>query len=163
MRDEKTHYDFGNLLLTDKEISKELFSDVDITSEEVKSLILKMLLKIVDIEKKDADMIEPSAVIPELTAEKVKQYLEFRADCVLRDLKCEAYFNSENPFSSLSSLNFKHIDNIMEKESTNYVLQSSTEAVNPVKVEDIDIREPDEDSQKTYHMILENMNAGKNL
>jgi ribonucleoside-diphosphate reductase subunit M2 len=52
--------------------------------------------------------------------ELMKQYLEFVADRLLLDLKCEKIFNAENPFDFMQNIALENKTNFFEKRVAEY-------------------------------------------
>ena len=107
-RDEGLHCDFACHLHNNHVVNK-------VPKEKIKEIIGSAL----DIEKEFITESLPVDLIG-MNMELMKQYLEFVADRLLLDLKCEKLFNVENPFDFMQNIALQNKTNFFEKRVAEY-------------------------------------------
>ena len=107
-RDEGLHCDFACHLHNNHLLNK-------VPEEKIKEIINSAL----EIEKEfiteslPVDLIGMNSVL-------MKQYLEFVADRLLSDLKCDKVYNSANPFDFMQNIALENKTNFFEKRVAEY-------------------------------------------
>lgn len=106
-RDEGLHCDFACLMF--KHVINKPF----------KSRILEIILDAVKIEQEFLTEALPVNLIG-MNCELMCRYIEFVADRLLRELGCDNYFNSENPFDFMEHISLEGKTNFFEKRVGDY-------------------------------------------
>ena len=107
-RDEGLHCDFACHLHNEHVVNK-------VPKEKIYEIIGSAL----KIEKEFITESLPVDLIG-MNAKLMKQYLEFVADRLLVDLRCEKLFGSENPFDFMESIALQNKTNFFEKRVAEY-------------------------------------------
>jgi ribonucleoside-diphosphate reductase beta chain len=107
-RDEGMHCDFATLLYNDH-----------IQNKLPKESIYKIITEAVAIEKEFILEALPVRLIG-MNSDLMSQYIEFVADRLLVELKCEKYYNSENPFDFMETIALQGKTNFFEKRVGDY-------------------------------------------
>lgn len=107
-RDEGLHCDFACHLHNNHIINK-------VPEEKIKKIISSAL----EIEKEFITESLPVDLIG-MNSTLMKQYLEFVADRLLVDLKCEKLYNAENPFDFMQNIALQNKTNFFEKRVAEY-------------------------------------------
>lgn len=107
-RDEGLHCDFACHLHNHHVINK-------VPQERIKEIISSAL----EIEKDFITNSLPVDLIG-MNCDLMKQYLEFVADRLLLDLKCDKVFNAENPFDFMQNIALQNKTNFFEKRVAEY-------------------------------------------
>ena len=107
-RDEGLHCDFACHLHNNHVTNK-------VPKEKIKEIISSAL----EIEKEFITESLPVDLIG-MNADLMKQYLEFVADRLLLDLKCDKVYNSENPFDFMQNIALENKTNFFEKRVAEY-------------------------------------------
>ena len=107
-RDEGLHCDFACHLHNNHIVNK-------VPEEKIKKIISSAL----DIEKEFITESLPVDLIG-MNSTLMKQYLEFVADRLLVDLKCEKLYNTENPFDFMQNIALQNKTNFFEKRVAEY-------------------------------------------
>lgn len=107
-RDEGLHCDFACHIHNNHIVNK-------VPKEKIKEIIGSAL----EIEKEFITESLPVDLIG-MNADLMKQYLEFVADRLLLDLKCEKMFGSENPFDFMQNIALQNKTNFFEKRVAEY-------------------------------------------
>jgi len=107
-RDEGLHCDFACHLHNNHVVNK-------VPKERIREIISSAL----DIEKEFITDSLPVDLIG-MNCGLMKQYLEFVADRLLLDLKCEKIYNAENPFDFMQNIALQNKTNFFEKRVAEY-------------------------------------------
>jgi len=107
-RDEGLHCDFACHLHNNHIVNK-------VPKERIREIISSAL----DIEKEFITDSLPVDLIG-MNCGLMKQYLEFVADRLLLDLKCDKIFNAENPFDFMQNIALQNKTNFFEKRVAEY-------------------------------------------
>ena len=107
-RDEGLHCDFACHLHNNHVVNK-------VPKERIREIISSAL----DIEKEFITDSLPVDLIG-MNCDLMKQYLEFVADRLLLDLKCEKIYNAENPFDYMQNIALQNKTNFFEKRVAEY-------------------------------------------
>ena len=107
-RDEGLHCDFACHLHNNHVVNK-------VPKERIREIISSAL----DIEKEFITDSLPVDLIG-MNCDLMKQYLEFVADRLLLDLKCEKIYNAENPFDFMQNIALQNKTNFFEKRVAEY-------------------------------------------
>jgi len=106
-RDEGLHCDFACLMF--KHLINKPF----------KTRILEIIVDAVKIEQEFLTDALPVNLIG-MNCELMCRYIEFVADRLLRELGCDNYFNSENPFDFMEHISLEGKTNFFEKRVGDY-------------------------------------------
>jgi ribonucleoside-diphosphate reductase beta chain len=124
-RDEGLHCDFAIHLHNnhlENKVSKERIKEIIISALEIEKEYI--------IESLPVDLIG-------MNSRLMSQYLEFVADQLLVDLKCDKIFNSENPFDFMKNIGLQNKTNFFEKRVSDYSKSGVGEStVNPFEMTD---------------------------
>ena len=107
-RDEGMHCDFACLLYNDHVVNKL-----------PKETVTKIIRDAVEIEKEFVTDSLPVSLIG-MNAKLMQQYIEFVADRLLSELKCDKIYNSENPFDFMEMISLQGKTNFFEKRVAEY-------------------------------------------
>jgi ribonucleoside-diphosphate reductase beta chain len=107
-RDEGLHCDFAVHLHNNHLVNK-------VSEERIREIISSAL----EIEKEFITESLPVSLIG-MNADLMKQYLEYVADSLLKDLKCKSLFNSKNPFDFMANIALENKTNFFEKRVADY-------------------------------------------
>lgn len=107
-RDEALHCDFAVHLHNNHLVNK-------VSEERIKEIISSAL----EIEKEFITESLPVSLIG-MNADLMKQYLEYVADNLLKDLKCTPIFNAKNPFDFMANIALENKTNFFEKRVADY-------------------------------------------
>jgi len=107
-RDEGLHCDFACHLHNNHIVNK-------VPKERIKEIIFSAL----DIEKEFITDSLPVDLIG-MNCDLMKQYLEFVADRLLLDLRCDKVYNAENPFDFMQNIALQNKTNFFEKRVAEY-------------------------------------------
>ena len=89
----------------------------------------EILVDAVDIEKEFICEILPCRLLG-MNSNLMKQYIEFVADRLLKQLGYNAIYNSENPFDFMNNINLTGKTNFFEKRVSEYQLATMTDNSN---------------------------------
>ena len=107
-RDEGMHCDFACLIYNDHIVNKLS-----------KETVTKIIRDAVEIEKEFVTESLPVSLIG-MNAKLMQQYIEFVADRLLSELKCEKIYNAENPFDFMEMISLQGKTNFFEKRVAEY-------------------------------------------
>jgi ribonucleoside-diphosphate reductase beta chain len=107
-RDEGMHCEFAIHLHNEHIVNK-------VSEERIHEIINSAL----EIEKEYITDSLPVSLIG-MNSDLMKQYLEYVADALLRDLKCKPLYNSKNPFDFMSNIALQNKGNFFEKRISDY-------------------------------------------
>lgn len=107
-KDEGLHTEFAIHLHNNHIVNK-------VSEERIKEIILSAL----EIEKEFITESLPVSLIG-MNADLMKQYLEYVADGLLVQLKCQKVFNSKNPFDFMVNIALSNKTNFFEKRVSDY-------------------------------------------
>lgn len=107
-RDEGMHCDFACLLYNDHVVNKL-----------PKETVIKIIADAVKIEKEFVSESLPVSLIG-MNAKLMMQYIEFVADRLLVELRCEKLYGSENPFDFMEMISLQGKTNFFEKRVAEY-------------------------------------------
>ncbi|HAW21255.1 MAG TPA: ribonucleoside-diphosphate reductase [Flavobacteriales bacterium] len=107
-RDEGMHCDFACMIYNDHLVNKL-----------PKETVTKIITDAVDIEKEFVTESLPVSLIG-MNAKLMQQYIEFVADRLLSELRCDKVYNSENPFDFMEMISLQGKTNFFEKRVAEY-------------------------------------------
>jgi ribonucleoside-diphosphate reductase beta chain len=107
-RDEGMHCDFACLIYNDHLVNKL-----------PKETVTKIIMDAVEIEKEFVTESLPVSLIG-MNAKLMQQYIEFVADRLLSELRCDKVYNSENPFDFMEMISLQGKTNFFEKRVAEY-------------------------------------------
>ncbi len=113
-RDESCHMSFAfEVVHTVREEDPSLFDD------RMRADVVKMLEQAVDCEMTFAEDLLQGGV-PGLSPRDMRQYLEYVADCRLRNLEMEPRFKAKNPFDFMELQDVQELSNFFERRVSAY-------------------------------------------